>query len=202
MSDHKGLERSASAVVRLLGERGPLTTRQLQDALGVTTNAVREQVAQLLAAGLVQVVAPPLRRGVGRPSHHYALTLKAQPLLMQRADQMLNALLSEIVAQDGAEKLARLLEGAGTRWSPPVLAAPDLAAVQAVFAQRGVSVSLADAGEGLRIRTWHCPYVAVAQAHAGVCAMEARLLEQVLGQPVTLTERIVDGATGCCFRVG
>src|SRR5215469_4844884 len=69
------LSRSPATAERLLGlikRRGPQRAGDLARVLGVTAEAVRQQLVQLANAGLL--MSEVLRRGVGRPSRLWSLT--------------------------------------------------------------------------------------------------------------------------------
>jgi predicted ArsR family transcriptional regulator len=74
-----------------------------------------------------------------------------------------------------------------------------LLSLRAALEQRGIPVEVQPAGEGLRM--FACPYLDVAQEHAGVCAMERRMVEQVLGEQIVLEETIREGKRACRFTV-
>lgn len=196
----------ASTILRLLQRQGPTSVKQLEHELGVSTNAVREQLTQLQAAELIHVTR--LSQGAGRPLHLYSLTTRAQQLLSPGADTLLNLLLEEILAQDGVAKIRRLLDGVSQRLAhkyvgnPATTLTERLHDLQVSLAQHSMPLTMVEHGDSLELHAWSCPYVDVATDHREICDMEAHVLEQALGQPVHLGQRIVDGAVGCCFVVG
>lgn len=62
---------SRSRILKLLIDE-PRTTRELSEALDLTTNAVRQQLVHLEKDGLVEVASE--RRTEGRPAHVYDVT--------------------------------------------------------------------------------------------------------------------------------
>ncbi|GAC1354909.1 MAG: hypothetical protein NVS4B8_14510 [Herpetosiphon sp.] len=197
----------SSTILRLLQQRGPTGVKELERHLGVSTNAVREQLAQLQAADLIQVSKEI--HGAGRPLNLYSLSARAQHVLSAGYDTLLNLLIEEILAQDGPAKLKVLLHGISTQLSSKlnVVAGPsDLhhkaQAVLAAFQEHSIPITLVEQNDDVQLQTWSCPYVEVASEHRAVCDMEADMLSDALGYPVHLTHRIVDGATSCCFVVG
>ncbi len=192
--------------MRLLQRHGPSSIKLLESELGVSTNAVREQLAQLQAADLVQVTKQP--QPAGRPLNLYTLTARAQALLPHGYDRLLNLLFEEIVAEDGAAKLQQLLHGVAERLAAELGAATTaapatqrVAEVQAALTQHNVAMTAVAEADGLRLHTWSCPYLALAAEHSGVCEMEAHMLERLLGQPIHVEQRIVDGHASCRFLV-
>ena len=79
--------------------RGSVSIKDLEVALGVTATAVREQLAHMMAEGVIG--ARRVRGDVGRPFYVYNLTAKAQKL----ADDLttsLDAMHSTLAAADAA----------------------------------------------------------------------------------------------------
>ncbi len=60
-----GKSSPAEVLVRSLKRHGRMTIKELQEALGVTRTAVRQQLSALEAKGFVERTVE--RRGVGRP---------------------------------------------------------------------------------------------------------------------------------------
>ncbi len=200
------LERSpAGAILRLLQRHGSLTIKQLQSELGVRSlNAVREQLAHLSAAGLITATAQ--RQGTGRPAHVYALSERAQRLFPNGYDTLLKLLLEEIAAREGREELQKILSGVGQRLADEYGEHADelgqrLQTLQQMSEIRGTPIAIHDADGVTTLHKYNCPYFDLAKSTSAVCTVEQHMIEQVLGRSVRLTERIVDGHTGCCFVV-
>ena len=91
----------------LLQRKGPLTVKELEEGLGVTANAVRQQIGNLLAE------ATSNRRrsttGAGRPRHVYSLTAQGRSLFPHHYDEFTNSLLREILITEGPQKVQELL---------------------------------------------------------------------------------------------
>jgi predicted ArsR family transcriptional regulator len=200
------LQRSpAGEVLRLLQRHGPLTIKQLQAELGVRSlNAVREQLAHLSAAGLI--TAATQRHGTGRPAHVYALSDRAQALFPNGYDVLVKLLLEELTEREGPAHVQAILSGVGERLADQFgeheggLHQRLQTLVQASQA-RGTPITLHDSDGVTTLHKYNCPYFDVAKTTDAVCAVEQRMIEQVLGRNVELTERIVDGHAGCCFVV-
>ena len=95
----------AGQVLSILQRHGPVSIKDLEQGLGVTATAVRQQIAGLLADGYIQQEIE--RAGRGRPKHVYSLTPKGRSLFPHHYDEFTNSLLREISAQ------RRAGEGAG-----------------------------------------------------------------------------------------
>lgn len=197
----------AADILRLLQRNGPMSVKQLREALGVSSlNAVREPLAHLAAAGLVQSSAR--RGGAGRPYYIYALSARAQDLFPKGYDVLLTLLLEELEAREGREQLQAILEGVSARLAAQVGGAEDgqaladrLLTIQQAFDERGVPITLLEADDTVTLHNYTCPYFEVAQKRGEVCSMEQGMLERVLGRKVRLTRRLVDGHAGCEFVI-
>lgn len=197
----------AGEILRLLQQNGPMSTKQLRAALGVSSlNAVREPLTGLAAAGLVQTST--MRQGAGRPTHLYALSEKAQALFPKGYDVLLKLLLEELAARVSREELQAILGGVSTRLAERYDGGEDgqalverVAALARSFAEQGTPIAIVEHADELRLHEYSCPYYSVAQESSHICGIEQQMLEQVLGRPVRLTQRIVDGHAGCRFVI-
>jgi predicted ArsR family transcriptional regulator len=200
---HRG---PAGEILRLLQRNGPMSIKQLRDELGVRSlNAVREQLMSLTAEGLIQ--ARPVRQGAGRPAFVYTLSAKAQQLFPKGYDVLLKLLLEELVAQEGRERVQALLAKVSARLAQQYgdgagqSLMERLAVLAEVSAARGTPIAIVEQGDEVLLNEYSCPYFNVAQDNQDVCAVEQRMLEQVLGRKVRLTRRMTDGHPGCQFAV-
>ncbi len=212
MLDPKMLNGSPRAA--LLGHiqrAGSASIKELETGMGVTTTAVREQVAHLLHEGFIQ--ATRVRGEVGRPYYVYSLTPKAQELFPKSYATLAHLLLEETLAMYGREGLRQLLNRVSRRISETVR--PDnggndlsqkLLGLVASFGEMGMEVSMqssADADGNFVFKAHSCPYFEVAQSHREICDMEEEMLTDLLGPGVSvkLGNRIVDGGCSCEFHV-
>src|SRR3982750_520500 len=88
--DDRDLFDTTRGRVLLLLCRGSRTVNELMDELGVTDNAVRAQLANLQADGLVRQVG--LRQGTRKPHNDYELTPKARQLFPRAHEPVLRTL--------------------------------------------------------------------------------------------------------------
>src|SRR3954468_15700282 len=81
--------------ILLLLRRARRTIRELAEALDITENAVRGQLATMQGYGLVE---QDVRRstGAGKPAYEYRLTRQAQSMFPVAHGVMLDSLLAEI----------------------------------------------------------------------------------------------------------
>src|SRR5438876_10312411 len=114
MRDPKQTESSPRAeVLRFIQRQGSASIKALEAAMGVTTTAVREQVAHLLHEGFLQ--ATRVRGEVGRPYYVYSLTTKAQELFPKDYATLAMLLLEETLAIHGQDGLRALLNRVSRR---------------------------------------------------------------------------------------
>lgn len=197
----------AGEILRLLQRHGPLSVKQLQAKLGVRSlNAVREQLAHLAAAGLINTTA--VRRGAGRPMHMYALSHKAQALFPKDYSLLLKLLLDELLDREGSEQLQEILAGVSTRLAAHYGGrdegqelAQRLAMLARVYDQRSAPIAIVEHDHATELYKYSCPYFEVAQENAVVCVIEQQMMEQILGQKVRLLKRMVEGHAGCQFVI-
>jgi predicted ArsR family transcriptional regulator len=194
----------ASIILRHIQRHGQSTIKELEDVLGVSTTAVREHLAHLQANGFV--ATNTRRSGPGRPRLVYKLTHKAQSLFPKHYDLLIHLMLQELTAEDGIERVERLLERVGQRMADEYadrVSAGDVEArldeLHASLEARGIAAAVEDEGTGFAIHS--CPYFDVAQEHAEVCAMDRQMFEHVLGEEVTLERSIREGHHHCHFTV-
>jgi predicted ArsR family transcriptional regulator len=197
-------ESPAGKILAHLQRHGEATVKDLEELLGISTTAVREHLTHLQAKNLVATKL--VRRGPGRPHALYFLTDAAHALFPKEYDTLTTMLLREIASREGPERLQTLLDAVGARLAEEYrgqvagAALPErLAALREALEQRGIPVELQPGGDSFQV--FACPYFDVAQEHAGVCSMERRMVEQVLGEHVVLEGTIREGRRSCHFMV-
>jgi DeoR family transcriptional regulator, suf operon transcriptional repressor len=189
-------------VLRYVQRHGECSVKELAEGLGVSATAVREPLAALKAEGLVHERV--VRRGAGRPLALYSLTTKAQSTFAREYDVLVTLLLREVMAQVGNDRTeeilthvsARLAQHYGGR-TPGTSLGERLTTLRATLEQKGIPADVAS-GE---LHLFACPYYDVAQEHPAVCAMEQRMLEQLLDHKLVLEQSIRDGHHCCRFAV-
>ncbi len=194
----------AGKILDFLQRHGEASVKDLEELLGISTTAVREHLTHLQARDLVATRL--VRRGPGRPHALYSLTAEAQSLFPKEYDTLTNMLLREIASQEGPARLQGLLDAVGARLAEEYRGqvaggalSERVLALREALERRGIPVEVHPSGESLRL--FACPYLDIAQEHAGVCAMERRMVEQVLGETIALEGTIREGGRSCHFTV-
>jgi predicted ArsR family transcriptional regulator len=201
-----GQRSPAVEILRLIQRSGPQNIKSLEASLGVSENAVREQIQPLIAAGLITTAK--VRRGTGRPAHVYSLSEKAHGLFPQAYDVLIKLLIEEIVKMDGAARVQELLHAVGERLADDVTGGThsddlreQLRIVSAALDERKMPIAVLEHEDVVALHEWSCPYYSLAREHQGICEMEQHMLEHALGAKVTIAERMVDGHASCRFIV-
>jgi predicted ArsR family transcriptional regulator len=198
-------ESPAGKILDHLQRNGEATVKELEDVLGVSTTAVREHLTHLQAKELTTTKL--VRRGPGRPHLVYSLTSKAQSLFPKSYDTLINVLLRELMNRVGPDEVENILESLSTQLAKEYnlqVSGAELSerlnALRHALEARGIPAEVHPTGDGFQL--FACPYHDVAQEHAGVCTMERRMLEQVLGETIQIEGTIRDGHRSCQFSVG
>jgi predicted transcriptional regulator len=100
-------ESSDRELLDLIRRRGPLTVVEMAAGLHVTGTAIRNRLARLLGAGLIERRAEHQERG--RPRHTYEASALAQKRLGQNYTDLALVLWNEMMSSVGDRKLRRLL---------------------------------------------------------------------------------------------
>ena len=173
-------------IVTLL-RRASRTVEELAQALGLTDNAVRAQLALLERDGLVQQHGS--RRGSSKPAYVYGLTPAAEELFPKAYSPVLRQLLEVLHERLNAEEVEALMRATGRRlaaiWFVPqgevrtrleraVEALNELGGLAELEQHNGTYV----------IRGYSCPLAAVVPGHPEICRLTASLLTELVGMPV------------------
>jgi predicted ArsR family transcriptional regulator len=214
MLDPKTAEASPRAeVLRTIQRLGSASVKELEAALGVTTTAVREQVAHLLREDFIQ--ATRVRGEVGRPYYVYSLTARAHELFPKDYAALAVLMLEETRELHGEEGLRTLLNRVSRRLADKLGGeaggkelSQKLMGLVAALGGAGMEVSMVPVSgtesEGSFVLKSHsCPYFEVARSYREICEMEAEMLSDLLGTGVEVKvgNRIVEGQCACDFHV-
>jgi len=202
----KQLDGPAGAVLNQLQRHGASTIKDLELELGVTANAVRQQLIGLAAVGYVEQHLE--RSGRGRPSHAYSLTAQGRALFPHHYDEFTNTLLREILVSEGADKVQQLLSRMGVRLAEQYARqiaslAPMERAVELkeLLVAKGILAEVQFQPDGLLFQEYTCPYYELALQHREICDMEEGMIAQVIMHPVELVSCTLDGHHGCQFKI-
>jgi predicted ArsR family transcriptional regulator len=194
-------------IIKLLQRNGPMGIKAMRLALGVSDTAIRQHLNTLLADGLIQRT---LARsgGRGRPSTLYTLADKARHLFACESQDLALALYDELLKEFGPDTVRTLLDRVAQRMAADYryhVRGLDLQERVKTFSllldSRGIMSDVSEHEQGVMLHEYNCPYQELATAHADVCALEEKMLADVLGAEVKLTQTIVGGHHRCSFIV-
>jgi predicted ArsR family transcriptional regulator len=193
-------EADRPALLDLLKIHGPANAPDLAKLRGVSLTAVRQQLAVLEREKLLRVRVE--KRPVGRPTHLYALSDKAEALFPQGYGPFALGLLRQIRDVDGDKKIDQLF----ARRTKALIATykKRLAGMTAAEKWRELARIRAEEGymadsQGAGLREHHCPIAAVAKEFPQVCRMEKKLFEAVLGKPLDRSDHLASGGRACVY---
>lgn len=185
-----------------------MTVGEMAAETGVTGTAVRNRLARLLGAGLVE--RHTRQDGRGRPKHAYQASVEAHKRLGQNYADLAVALWEEMMSAVEDRKLRRTLftriterlaelyrsQVNGEGWEGR------LAQLSGLLQGRGVEAEVAREGADRPafLRQHSCPYYELAELDRAICALERKMFEKVLGKGLTLSQCRLDGDRSCDFQ--
>ena len=189
-------------ILDLLKLHGPSNAPALARLRGVNLTAVRQQLALLQREGLVAVRVE--KRKVGRPTHLFTLTEKADALFPQAYGPLALGLLRQIRQMDGGRKVDRLL----ARRMKELADGYKQRLRGRSLEERWQELARIRAEEGYMARPLpgglaehHCPIAAIAKEFPQVCRFEQQLFESVLGRKLERTDHLASGGRACVYAL-
>ena len=208
MLEHREQGHTRQEILDLLRRRGQMTAAELSESLGIGAVGVRQHIALLERDDLVYTAA--VRRGVGRPSHLYALTAAAEALFPRRYDRMLMDALEFISEQGGSAAIdsffARRRSKLAEQYAPRLAGRPraaQVAALAEILTEQGYMAEWRELPDGAFALVEHnCPVDCAAREYHQACSHELALYEDILGIPLVREETISEGGACCRYRIG
>jgi predicted ArsR family transcriptional regulator len=193
-------------ILESLKRRGNRTAAELAQEHALTVNAVRQHLAKLESEGLIS--EGRARRSRTKPSMVYSVTHAGERVFPQRYDVLLNAVLHEIQAEDGEDRVNELFRKIGERSIRKYASrfeGKDTAArvgeMTKILRQQGALADCEAEDGGFVIREHTCPFKETAGAHPQVCTVVHTLLNEFLpGKPEQPTS-IARGDDACEFHI-
>jgi len=205
----RGAAQPPSALLEALKRQGPVTMRALAAHLGITYEAVRQQIAELLREGWV--VRERAGGSEGRPgpaSRRYRLSAAAEHLFPKHYDALSSEVLQHVLESFGGEALVKILTrmtDARVRHFAPLLKSmtvkQKLKALCSLYEDKDSYMELEWKEGAPALIERNCPFFNVARAHPALCSVSVNTLERLLGVRVVREQRFQDGHGRCVFRV-
>ncbi len=166
------------------------TVTELAEQLVVSENAVRTHLAALDREGLVCLTGK--RPGTRKPHFSYELTPKAHQLFRKGYEPVLLELLEVLAQKQSSEELSDLVLEVGRRFVRTYLPnleqqapAARLKSLINKASNAGIPLSLARENGDVSLRGCSCPLTSVIERRPELCDVIARLLAEILNQPVS-----------------
>jgi DeoR family suf operon transcriptional repressor len=183
--------------------------RELAARLGLSLTAVRHHLKELEAERIIRHEL--LHHGVGAPAHVYRLTERGEALFPRQYGEALTQVLEAVEQRDGRLAAVQLLEAhfdamrdrirsrlAGRASSEP---AERMNAVAGVLADAGYMAEGAATFCCGTLVERNCALREVAERFPEICALEQRMLSEVLEGRVERRAHILGGCGACEYKV-
>jgi predicted ArsR family transcriptional regulator len=185
------------------------TIAAIAGELGLTYEAVRQQIAAMEREGWVRAELPDeSTRAVGRPLARYHLTVAGEHTFPKLYDHLTNTLIATAARTFGHDELTKLLaavtEQQIAHWMPLLEGRPleERLEMMRELYMREDPFTTTESGEGdLRLIERNCPYLNTALEHPELCSTSVSTLRRLLGFHVERVERFQSGQGRCVFRV-
>ncbi|WP_419793739.1 transcriptional regulator [Pseudomonas palleroniana] len=201
--------RSSEHLLRHLKTHGTCSTADLSKVLGVTSEAVRQQMVKLVEQGLVDSVVA--RSGVGRPKQLWQLTDSGHARFPDTHAQLTVQIIESVTQLFGQVGIDQVIELRSSQqlaeYQAQLASASSLAERVKRLADardaEGYMARVESDGDDFLLIEDHCPICAAATKCQGFCASELsqfQMLMQGWGQ-VTREEHLLRGGRRCVYRI-
>jgi predicted ArsR family transcriptional regulator len=206
----KQLPDSRRAIVLALKERGSATIAQLAPHLGLTGEAVRQQLLQLQREGWIEAVVDPgsVRGRTGRPATVYRLTDAGEHLFPKQYDTLSLAVIDAVAEELGTDAAMRVLARVSSERVAAVAPTLEgrtleerLGALKGWYVEGDPFMTLERDGDDYRLIERNCPFYNTAMNRPALCSVSVSALTQLLGVRVRREEKFQNGDGRCVFRV-
>lgn len=206
----KQLPDSRQAIVTALKERGSETIARLAQHLGLTSEAVRQQLLQLRQEGWVEAAVDreAARGRTGRPSSLYRLTAAGEHLFPKLYDTLAVAIIDAVGEELGSDSAVRVLERVSNdrvaALAPSVEGRPleeKLGALKGWYFEDDPYMEFERDGDDYVLIERNCPYYNTAMHRPALCSVSVNALTCLLGVRVARQEKFQNGDGRCVFHV-
>ncbi|HEX6927899.1 MAG TPA: MarR family transcriptional regulator [Gammaproteobacteria bacterium] len=195
------------AILREIKLRGGASQMELAEFLGVTREAVRQQLTQLEEQDMVRS-APQTNAGRGRPTYRYTLTALAEEKFPKFYDALTVTLVNALgdkYGEDGLrDVLTHITDQQVKAWQPKLEGKPlrrRMDALRGVYFDSDPFTEVRQDEDGAMLIEHNCPYLTAAQNEPRLCSVTVSTLKRLLGVDVERTERFQQGDGRCVFRI-
>jgi len=193
-------------ILELLRRRGRCSAETIANDLGVTPNAIRQQLTNLERDGMVH--SQPERSRRGRPSLLFALTERADSVFPKRYGQLATMVLQEVQDMSGPDALDEIFARVAARHAGAIERDLDglefdekMRRLVAWIGRAGTLVEQSETGEGVRVTIHNCPFRNTALKFPQVCTITPQLISRLTGAAVSQSDSIHRHDPYCSFVV-
>jgi len=196
-------------ILILLKTEGPQLASTIGSALGISSEAARQQLTKMADEGVVEPVTEAAS-GRGRPRQFWHLTSAGNgrfpdghadltaTLLTTMAERLGQGAINAVISAREAETLKRYRSEIDLTADLP----SRVATLAAIRTREGYMADHWQEEDGsLMLVENHCPICAAATVCAGFCRSELETFRATLGASVEREEHILLGARRCAYRI-
>ena len=178
----------------------------LAEAAEVSPVTVRHHLNALQADGLIQSTS--IRRKVGRPYYVYSLSEEGHELFPKRYVRLAIRLLDELKSRLPADVLKEVFDSVVEgvldehRGEFEHLSFEErLDYLVDLLGDEGFLAAWEKNDDGYLVTEFSCPYISVGQSHTEICAIDKKLIVNVLQVPIQQNSCMLEGGECCQFVV-
>jgi predicted ArsR family transcriptional regulator len=193
-------------ILEHLQRHGRATVKELGQLLRLTSTGIRQHLTVLERDGLV--LTSEERGRVGRPTLVYTLTEKAETLFPKGYDELAIALLEEIRAEEGSERLYQLLHRVAQRLAESFWErvqgkslAQRVEETALILQEQGCLVDWEQRDGEFFLHEFTCPLSKMAKQDSSVCTLHLELVRLLTGADTRLVRSLLRGERSCTYRI-
>lgn len=200
------MQTTRQQILEHLQRHGRATVKELGQLLRLTSTGIRQHLTVLERDGLV--LASEERGRVGRPTLVYTLTEKAETLFPKCYDELATALLEEIRAEEGSERLYQLLHRVAQRLAESFWErvqgkslAQRVEETALILQEQGCLVDWEQRDGEFFLHEFTCPLSKMAKQDSSVCTLHLELVRLLTGADTRLVRSLLRGERSCTYRI-
>lgn len=200
------MQTTRQQILEHLQRHGRATVKELGQLLRLTSTGIRQHLTVLERDGLV--LASEERGRVGRPTLVYTLTEKAETLFPKGYDELAIALLEEIRAEEGSERLYQLLHRVAQRLAESFWErvqgkslAQRVEETALILQEQGCLVDWEQGDGEFFLHEFTCPLSKMAKQDSSVCTLHLELVRLLTGADTRLVRSLLRGERSCTYRI-
>ncbi|MGG1663159.1 helix-turn-helix transcriptional regulator [Brevibacillus sp. NRS-1366] len=194
-------------ILLLLKTSGQMSTKDLQNKLGLTKVAVSRQMVHLEKDGYVQYKLG--RHQPGRPMHYYSLTQLGNEQFPSDYGQLAMDLLDHMVLEEGEDRLFDFFKRQQERFIEKNAASMEgkqlrdkVAELASIQDANGFMTEWEQQSDEVLVMKQHnCPYFKIANRYEMICERELSGYRTLLSASVERTECVAKGAARCVYFI-